>query len=81
MLLEDGYGKTIYLSLEEFLSLTDEEWKNLISMNDGDFISDPFSKKVSYSKNNTKVNNKTNDKIIKDILKEIEEDFDEDFDN
>jgi hypothetical protein len=36
-------GKTIYLTVEEFLNLTDADIQYLVSMNYGDTITNPFS--------------------------------------
>lgn len=43
MLVSDGYGKVVNMSLEVYLDLTDEEWQDeVIAGNWGDQIDDPF---------------------------------------
>ncbi len=36
-------GKVIYISIEEYLSLTDEDIQHLIALDYGDVITNPFS--------------------------------------
>mgnify|MGYP003638201320 CR=1 FL=1 len=52
MLYQLQNGKVIYLSIEEFLDLTDEDIQYLMALNAGDYITDPFS--GSAMKKNTK---------------------------
>lgn len=42
MLYQLPNGKTIYLTIEEYLSLTDADVQYLISLNCGDALLDPF---------------------------------------
>ena len=36
-------GKVIYISIEEYLSLTDEDIQHLIALDYGDVVANPFS--------------------------------------
>lgn len=42
MLVNLPNGKTIEMSIEQYLSMTDEDFQYLVSTNSGDEISDPF---------------------------------------
>tara|TARA_R110000772_G_scaffold109096_1_gene212291 strand:+ start:465 stop:713 length:249 start_codon:yes stop_codon:yes gene_type:complete len=78
MLYQLQNGKVIYLSIEEFLDLTDEDIQHLMALNAGDYITDPFS--GSAMKKNTK--KKRYDFDSEDIEDNIsDESFDIDFPN
>jgi hypothetical protein len=80
MFIENGYGKTIHLRIEDYLDMTDEEWQEIIASGHGEYIENPF---VDYTGIKT-------DKVdaVEDIdgtiyLEEIDEDPDidvEDYD-
>lgn len=42
MFIENGYGKTIQLRIEDYLDMTDEEWQEIIASGHGEVINDPF---------------------------------------
>ena len=42
MLVSDGLGKTINISVEDYLDMTDEEWKDIICSGKGEHIEDAF---------------------------------------
>ncbi len=42
MFIENGYGKTIQLRIEDYLDMTDEEWQEIIASGHGETINDPF---------------------------------------
>ena len=78
MLYQLQNGKVIYLSIEEFLDLTDEDIQYLMALNAGDYITDPFS--GSAMKKNT--NKKSYDFDTEDIEDNISDElFDIDFPN
>jgi hypothetical protein len=43
-------GKTIYLTIEEYLNLTDQDIQNLVSMNCGESILNPFKGSATVDK-------------------------------
>jgi hypothetical protein len=65
MFIENGYGKTIHLRVEDYIDLTDEEWQEIIASGHGEYIEDPF---VDYTG------------ITSEKVDEIEEEIDEDID-
>lgn len=65
-------GKVINLSIEEYLSLTDEDVQFLIAYNYGDTIIDPFLGSTIYSKEELK---DYNFECIPDDLKEDDSEF------
>lgn len=50
MLYQLSTGKTISISIEQFLELTDEDEQYLISLNYGDVILSPFFRSVIHDK-------------------------------
>lgn len=42
MFIENGYGKTIHLRIEDYLDMTDEEWQEIIASGHGEYIENPF---------------------------------------
>lgn len=92
MLIEDGNGKTIYMSLEDYLNLDEEGWRYLRSIDAGGYIENPFNKgnmfsNTSHSVDKKKIKKEYKEKIeeltdedLEEILEELEEDFDTDID-
>lgn len=42
MLVSNGLGKTINMSVEDYLDITDEEWRDIICSGRGEHIEDAF---------------------------------------
>jgi hypothetical protein len=42
MFIENGYGKTIHLRIEDYLDMTDEDWQEIIASGHGEFIENPW---------------------------------------
>jgi hypothetical protein len=81
MLYQLQNGKVIYLSIEEFLDLTDEDIQHLMALNAGDYITDPFSGSAIKKNTNAKYYDFDTDEE-EDIEDSIsDESFDIDFPN
>lgn len=75
MFIENGYGKTVHIRVEDYLDMTDEDWQEIIANGYGEFVEDPF---VDYTGNR-----KGKVELIEDLegtFEEIELDEDEDID-
>jgi len=59
-------GKVVYLSIEEFLNLTDQDIQYLMAMNAGDYVHNPFQGS-SISRRSIPRQSTEDDDIIKDI--------------
>lgn len=77
MLYQLQNGKVIFLSIEEYLDLTDEDIQYLMALDAGEHIIDPFS--GSAMKKNTKKRHYDFDESIDDTASD--ESFDMDFPN
>ncbi len=68
-------GKVVYLSIEEFLNLTDQDIQYLMAMNAGDYVHNPF-RGSSISRRSIPRQSTEDDDIIKGIddddLKDID---------
>jgi hypothetical protein len=42
MFIENGYGKTIHLRIEDYLDMTDEDWQEIIASFHGEYIENPW---------------------------------------
>lgn len=42
MFIENGYGKTIHIRIEDYILMTDEEWQEIVASGHGEYIEDPF---------------------------------------
>jgi hypothetical protein len=71
MLIENGYGKTYSMRVEDYLDLTDEDLQFIIAEGYGEQIEDPFIMPFSDMTSKKEIN-------IEDI-NEIPDDFIEDF--
>jgi hypothetical protein len=70
-------GKTIQLSVEQYLDMTDEEFEYLISINYGDNIQDPFYKSMIKEKPSAYKKDDDDDlKICDQIIEELDESID-----
>jgi len=59
-------GKVVYLSIEEFLNLTDQDIQYLMAMNAGDYVHNPFQGSSISRKSLPKISSDEDD-IIKSI--------------
>jgi hypothetical protein len=76
-MISDGYGGVIYLSVEDYLNMTDEDWQQIIALNRSEMVEDPFHNSYSSSKLNIPLE-EHNEEILKSIKEEIIEEY-EDF--
>lgn len=70
MLYQLRNGRTISISIEQFLALTDEDEQYLVSLNYGDVILSPFFRSAIHNKKETLENE--NDESI-DYIDELDE--------
>ena len=77
-------GKVVYLTIEEYLNLTDHDIQYLMAINYGDYIHNPFQGSAINGKNSTS-SSTSDDDIIKSIddddLRDIDLDNLDDLDN
>lgn len=88
MIIENGYGKSIFMSLDDYLDLDEKGWQYLTSLNIGDYIEEPFSKSCSFSNTSHSIDKLENeedlleiiDELPLDIIEELEIDLDKEID-
>jgi hypothetical protein len=77
MLYQLPNGKTIYLTVEEFLDLTDQDIQALMSVNAGEAISSPFYGSAIKGKKAKRKDEDEEEEEVEDRSIDYSEEFDE----